>query len=225
MKRIASLAAVLLAVALAGAQDLKVGTIEGMASFSPLIAKVMKDAGYGIKVVTYPQLGALLQDLAKGGVDGAFFLAQPNIAQIKAVRVPVRIGETDFCAITTDPSIKVAGTADLRKYTVGIVKDNAGHQAIARGMNVTAAASDVEQFKMLAAGRFQVAISIPQMVPVMCRIAGIKDFYIQKPPLLVTPTFFALSAAQADKEPKVEATFKKWVDSGQWEKEARAIAQ
>jgi hypothetical protein len=225
MRRFAALVSVILAVASAGAQELKVGTIEGMASFSPLIAKVLKDAGYNIKIVTYPQQGALLQDLAKGGVDGAFFLAQPVIAQVKAVRVPIRIGQTDFCAVATDPNVKVANSGDLRKYTVGVVKDNSGHEAITRGMTVTAAASDVEQFKMLAAGRFQVAISIPQMVPIMCRLAGIKDYYIQKPPLLMTPTFFALSAAQEGIEPKVEAAFKKWVDSGQWEKEAGAIAQ
>jgi hypothetical protein len=225
MKRVAALVSVILAVASAGAQELKVGTIEGMASFSPLIAKVLKDAGYNMKVVTYPQQGALLQELAKGAVDGAFFLAQPLIASVKAVRVPIRIGQTDFYAVATDPNVKVANSGDLRKYTVGIVKDNPAHDAITRGMTVTATASDVEQFKMLAAGSFQVAISIPQMIPIMCKLAGIKDFYIQKPPLLMTPTFFALSAPQAGIEPKVEAAFKKWVDSGQWEKQASVISQ
>jgi hypothetical protein len=225
MKRYATLLSIMIAMASAGAQELRVGTIEGMASFSPLMAKVLKEAGFDIKIVTFPQQGSLLQDLAKGAVDGAFFLAQPVIAQVNAVRVPIRIGQTDFCAVATDPAIKVAGSGDLRKYTVGIVKDNPGHAAVTRGMTVTIADSDAEEFKMLGAGRFQVAVSIPQMVPIMARLAGIKSYYVQKPPLLSTPTFFALSAARAGIEPKVEAAFKKWVDSGQWEKEASSIAQ
>jgi hypothetical protein len=223
MKRIAALLIGIMCIAAAGAQELKIGTIEGMANFSPLIAKVLKESGYNVKVVTFPQQGALLQELAKGSVDGAFFLAEPVIAQVKAIRVPVRIGETDFCAVAVDSSIKISTPGDLRKYSVGIVKGNAGHEAITRGMTVTAVDSDVEQFKGLAVKRYQVVISIPQMIPVMCKVAGIKEYYIQKPPVLKTPTFFALSASQFANEPKVEAAFKKWVESGQWEKEAEAL--
>jgi hypothetical protein len=227
MRRIAAvLVGALMGAACLGAEELKIGTIEGMAAYGPLMIKALKDAGYDAKVTAYAQQADLLQDLAKGRIDGAFFLAQPVIAQVKgAVMVPVRIAFTDFCAVATDPGVKVANPSDLRKYSVGIVKGQPGHAAITRGMTVTEASSDAEEFKMLAAGRFQVAIAVSDLVPIMCKMAGIKTYYIQSPPLLRTPTFLALSAARSGIEPKIEAALKKWVDGGQWDKESAAVAE
>jgi hypothetical protein len=93
----------LLCAAALGAQELRIGTIEGMAAYGPLVAK-------------------------------------------GAVMVPARIASTDFCAVATDPGVKVANPNDLRKYNVGIVKDHPGHVAITRGMTVTETAGDAEEF-------------------------------------------------------------------------------
>jgi hypothetical protein len=225
MKRSAAILIGLFIVSIIGAQELKIGTIEGMAGYGPLVVKVLKEAGFDAKISTYPIQGDLVRELAKGGIDGAFFLAQPIIAQAKgAVRVPVRIGESNFCAVATDPSVKVANPGDLRKYKVAIVKGHPAHAAITRGLTLTGAASDEEQFKLLADGSVQVVIAVDDLIPIMCKAVGIKQYYVQNPPLLRTPTFLALSAAQAGIEPKVEAAFKKWIDNGQWEAEMTKIA-
>jgi ABC-type amino acid transport substrate-binding protein len=199
------------------AQELRIGTIAGTAPYAPIIVDVLKDAGYGATVVIYPQPADLYPEVAKGNVDGAFFLAQPVIAQLGgAVMVPVRIAQTDFCAVSIDPNVKVAGPADLRKYSVGIVKDQAAHAAITRGMKTVTAANDAEQFRMLADGRIQVAISVDMAIPSYCAAAGITEYYIQKPPLLMSPTFFALSRKQGKLEKPIAAAFKQWLENGKW---------
>ncbi len=225
MKRIAVLFIALLTATAIGAQPLSIGTLRGMDAYAPVIVKMLKEAGFDVKITEFPGQPELLRALGQGGVDGAYFLAQPIIAQVKgAVMVPVRLAFTDFCAVATDPGVKVAGPPDLRKYTVGVIKGHTGHAAVTRGLPVVEAANEAEQFKMLAAGRFQVAISVRELIPVMTRIAGIKTYYVQSPPLLRTPTFLALSASRAGIKDKVEAVFKRWVEGGQWDKETAKAA-
>jgi hypothetical protein len=224
MQRIVTVLIGLLALSTVGAQELKIGTIEGMANYGPSIAKVLKEAGFDAKVSVYPAQGDLVRELAVGGIDGAFFLAQPVIAQAKgAVAVPVRIGESNFYAVATDPSVKVGNPGDLRKYKVGIVRGHPAHQALTRGSSPIAAANDADQFKLLADGGVQVAVAVEDLIPVMCKAAGIKTYYLQKPPLLRTPTFLALSSAKAGLEPKVEAAFKAWLDDGRWKAEVAKV--
>lgn len=223
MKRLTVVLAALSMAAAIGAQELKIGTIDGMSAYGQLVATVLKDAGFDAKIAIYQQ-PELYQALGKGEIDGAFFLAQPIIAQIKgSTMVSVRLLQTNFCAVTLDPAIKIANPGDLRKYTVGIVKDNSGHAAITRGLTPVEAASDIEQFKMLASGKIQVAVAVDKLIPPMCKAAGIKDYYIQPTPLLRTPTFFALSSKQSSSKGKIEEAFKKWQDSGQWEAEVAKI--
>ncbi len=224
MKRIAAIFIGLLALSTAGAQELKIGTIEGMANYGPSVVKVFREAGFDAKITAYPVQGDLVRELAKGGIDGAFFLAQPVIAQAKgAVAVQVRIAESNFYAVTTDPGVKVGNPGDLRKYKVGIVGGHPGHQALTRGSSPIVAANDAEQFKMLADGRVQVIIAVEDLIPIMCKAVGIKTYYLQKPPLLRTPTFLALSSAKAGLKPKVEAAFKAWLDDGRWKAEQAKV--
>ncbi len=224
MRRIVAVLIGLLALSTVGAQELKLGTIEGMANYGPSVVKVLKEAGFDAKVSVFPAQGDLVRELAKGGIDGAFFLAQPVIAQAKgAVVVPVRIAESNFYAVTTDASVKVGNPGDLRKYKVGIVGGHPAHQALTRGSSPIAAANDEEQFKMLADGRVQVVVAVEDLIPFMCKTVGIKSYSLQKPPLLRTPTFLALSSAKAGLEPKAEAAFKAWLDDGRWKAEVAKV--
>jgi len=226
MKRIAAICLSAMLAASIGAQQLTLGTMKGGDAYGPAIISALKEAGFDAKIKTFDQQPDLLQALAKGSVDAAFFLAQPVIEQIKgAVMIPVRLAFTDICAVTTDPEIKVAGPGDLRKYTVGVVKGHVGHAAVTRGMPVIEAASEMEELKMLAAGKFQVAVSVSDLVPIMSRPAGLKNYYIQTPPLLRTPTFLALSASRAALKDKILDVLKKKVESGQWEKETAKLAK
>ena len=210
----------------AGAQELKVGTIQGTAMYGPLFVKVLKDAGFDAAIVTFNEQPELIAALAKREIDGAFFLAQPIIAQINgAIMVSARLHQTDFCAVTTDPSIKINSPADLKNYTVGIVTGNMAHEAIARGVQTVASASDMEQFKRLAAGDFQVALSVDKLAQIMSKAAGLESFYVGDRPLLRTPTFFALSGSQAANKTIIENVFIQWQKDGKWEAEISEIDQ
>jgi hypothetical protein len=224
MKRIVTLLLCLSLLSLLGAQELKIGTIEGTGNFSPLLVQAFKEAGFDAAITTFREQGLLIQALAKGEVDGAFFLAQPVINEVKsAVIVPVRLSVTNFSAVATDPAVKIGGPGDLRKYKVAIVKGHTGHQAITRGMKPIEAENDVEQFKLLASGSVQAVVAVNEIVPIMAKATGIKEYIIQNPPLMKTPTFLALSRSQSGIKPKIEAVLKDWIDSGKWEKEVAKL--
>ncbi len=226
MKRIAILCLAAFLAASLSAQQLTLGSMKGEEAYGPALIGAFKEAGFDAKIKAFDQQPDLVQALAKGSVDAAFFLAQPIIEQAKgSVMIPVRLAFADICAVTTDPGIKISGPGDLRKYTVGVVKGHVGHAAVTRGMAVVEAANEMEELKMLAAGRFQVAISISDLVPIMSRPAGLTKYYIQTPPLLRTPTFLALSASRASLKDKILEILKKRVESGQWERETAKPAK
>lgn len=226
MKRFCSALMLVVCTAALWCQQLHFGTIKGMHMYNTLVTKVIKEAGFETNITVYDQQPQLMEAFAKGEVDGAFFLAQPLIQQVKgAFMISARLANSDFCAVTIDPDIKIANPGDLRKYSVGIVKGHPGHTAVTRGMKVIEAANEVEQFKMLAEGKFQAAVSVIDLIVPMTKAAGITTYATQMPPLLRTPTFIALSASQTAKKDALEAAFKKWIDNGKWEAETAKLKQ
>ena len=206
------------------AENLKIGTIRGTAMFAPPVLKVFGESGLPATLVPFNEQGDLIQALAKGEIDGAFFLAQPIIAQIPgAIMIAARLHQTDFYAISTDPSIKINNPGDLRKYSVGIVKDNMAHIAITRGVKTTECATDPEEFAKLKAGAFQVGITVDKLAPIMAKAVGLQSYYLSERPLLRTPTFLALSGSQAANKAKLEAAFREWQTSGKWEAEMSKV--
>ncbi len=218
--------AVVIALCLAGAlgaQELLLGTMEGTMRYAPVMAKALKDSGYAVKAKGYATQPELLAALGKGEVDGAFFLPQPVARTVKgAVLVPIKLGETSFVAVSTDPAVKINNAGDLKNYKVGIVKDHTGHTAVTRGMPVTTAPGDFEEFKLLVDGKVQVIIVLEEILPILAKPAGLKNYYASVP-LLRTPNFLALSAAKGGEEAKVEAALKKFTESKQFEEEMAAL--
>ena len=223
MKRVFFVLFVLIAVIGLHAEKLTVGTIKGMMVYSPAVVKVLNSRGYDTSVRPFDTQEELIASMVQGNIDGAFFLAQPVAAHIKgSVMIPVRLMYSDFCAVCTDSSISVSNHGDLRKYSVGIVKGHPGHIAVTRGIKAVQTENDVEQFKRLAKGDFQVAVVVRELIPVMAKVAGIKEYYIQQPPLMRTPTFFILGSGKADQKKEIESAFKEALESGAWEKEVNA---
>ncbi len=205
------------------AEKLTVGTIKGMMIYSPAVVKVLNARGYDTSVRPFDTQEELIASMVQGNIDGAFFLAQPVAAQIKgSVMIPVRLMYSDFCAVCTDSSISISNHGDLRKYTVGIVKGHPGHIAVTRGIKAVQTENDVDQFKQLSQGNFQVAIVVRELIPIIAKIAGIKEYYVQQPPLMRTPTFFILGSGKANQKKEIESAFKEAVESGVWEREFNA---
>lgn len=223
MKRGAMIAVCLVAAMTIGAQGLRLGTMEGTMRYAPVVISALKEAGYESSAKGYPTQIALLEALGKGEIDAGFFIPQPVIQTIKgAVMIPVKLGESRFDALTTDPNIKITRSTDLKDYKVGIVKDHSGHVAVTRGIAVTTAPSDYDEFKLLVDGKVQVIIALEELVPILSKPAGLKTYYTSLP-LLRTPNFLALSAAKAGEAAKIEAILKKWVEGKKWEAELAKI--
>lgn len=223
MKRIFFVLFVLIAVIGLHAEELTVGTIRGMMIYSPAVVNVLKANGYETSVKPFETQDELIASMMRGDIDGAFFLAQPVIAQIKgSVMIPVRLMYSDFCAVCTDSSVSVSNPGDLRKYSVGIVKGHPGHIAVTRGMTTVQAGNDVEQFKQLSQGNFQVAIAVRELIPVMTKVAGIQKYYVQQPPLMRTPTFFVLGSGKANQKKEIESAFREALENGSWERDIGA---
>jgi hypothetical protein len=206
-----------------GAEELRLGTMEGTMRYAPLMAEALKEAGYSVKAKGYPTQPAILQALAKGEIDGAFFIPQPVIQTVKgAVMVPVKLGESRFDAVTIDPGIKINSSADLKNYKIGIVKDHTGHMAVTRGMDVTAAPGDFEEIKLLTKGKVQAIIMLEEIIPILAKPAGLKKYYASIP-LLRTPNFLTLSAAKGGAAAKIEPVLRKWIDTKKWDGEMAKI--
>jgi hypothetical protein len=222
MRRILSIM-IAAAVAALGAQELKLGTMEGTLRYAPVVAKALKEAGFAMKAKGYSTQAALIKALGKGDIDGGFFIPQPVIETVPgAVMVPVKLGESRFDAVTTDSKIKIDSTIDLKDYKVGIVRDHSGHMAVTRGMSVTAAPDDYEQFRLLVDGRVQVIIVLEEIIPILAKPAGLGKYYASRP-LLNTPNFLALSAKNADASAKIGPVLKQWVESKKWDEEMGKI--
>jgi len=216
---------VLLASALAAfacAQQMRVATMEATAFYGDAMKGALKEAGIDAAIVVMSQED-MIAGLAKGTIDGAFFLAEPLIVQAKgAVKVPVQLAFTDFCAVTLDPSVKIANPGDLRKYSVGVTKGNVAHGAVTRGMKTVEAENDLELFKLLASGKAQAIISVDKAAPGLAKAAGLAAYTLQTPPLLRSPPFLALSKASEGKQGAIDSALKTLVANGQGAKASAA---
>jgi ABC-type amino acid transport substrate-binding protein len=206
------------------AQTLKLVTTDQLKPFQSLVLKVLKEAGVDATVVGEPQ-ARLMADLGGGAVDGGFFLTTIALEQVPGlVKVGVPLYRNEIVAVAVSPDVKVASTADLAKYKVGIERGNKTHEAVVKNLsNVIPVDNQPTQFKMLAGGRFEVAISARALIPSLVKEAGIAKVYVQEPPVLVQPLFFVLTAKNQALVAKLTAAFKAEVDSGAWAKDLNAV--
>lgn len=221
MKKIMSiLGAMLVFAAVVVAEPLTVASFKGNSQFMPAVTAILEGAGYEVKPVIYDEQGQLIAALTKNEVDVAFFLAQPIITQAKAQFISARLMNTDFCAVTTDPSIVIKSTADLKKYKVCVMKGQPGQNAAVRGcLDVVEVASEIEQFKTLKEGGAQVVVSVRDLIVPMSRAAGLANPIVCEPPVMKNPTFLAVSGKSSDKKAELDTLFQKALSDGSWGKE------
>ena len=85
--------------------------------------------------------------------------------------------------------------------------------------------NQLQQFKMLAIGRFDVALSARVLVASLIRQAGIKLWYIQEPPLLSQQMYLCLAPRGMVYMAKLTETFRRAVDSGQWARDVGEVLE
>ncbi|MCQ2575939.1 MAG: transporter substrate-binding domain-containing protein [Treponema sp.] len=222
MKKVMSIfAAMLLLAGVVVAEDITIATFKGNAQFVPAVTAILSKEGYTVKTTVYEEQGDMIAALAKSETDLCFFLAQPLIAQVKGASfVTARLMNTDFCAVTTNPSVSIKSSADLRKYKTGIVKGHPGHTAAARGVpTIVEAADDISEFKLLANGDVDVIIAVRDLIVPLSRAAGIANPTVCEPPVMKNPTYIGISPKAASKKAALDDIFQKALSDGSWGKE------
>lgn len=205
------------------AQTLKLAAIEAVKPFEPLLAKVIKSAGFTPEFTYLPQ-ARLMADA--DSYDAVYFLTDIAITSVKGmVKVPVPLFSNDVVAVAAKPDVKVASRADLAKYKVGVERGNKNHQEITKGVTgIVETDNQAAAVKMLGAGRFDVAIVSRSLVAQYAKEAGLAKYYVQEPPVLQIPLYLGLTAKGAANEAKLTPAFRKVVDDGSWLKDATALA-
>ena len=167
----------------------------------------------------------MVVELQSGIWDGAFFFTDLALEQMPGmVKVPVSLYRNEIVAVAARPGVRVSSRADLSRYSVGIERGNKTHEAVVKGLeNVQAAEDQATQFRMLAVGRFDVAISSRALLGALARQAGIPKLYIQEPPLSVLPLYLAVTRANQAAVPALASAFARAVESGQWAKDLNAV--
>ncbi len=210
-------------ITLLDAQTIKVVAFDTVKNFEPLFAKVLKNVGLS-PVFEYVPQARLVQYITTDVADGAFFMTDQMIASMPSVtKIPVQLYQTDLVAVSIKPGVKVGSIKELSEYSVGYLRENASHLAATQGLANAQAVSNYEsEFKMLVAGRFEVAIAARALVTGLAKGAGLTSWTVHEPPLFSSPLYFVLSQKSAKLETVLTPAFKKEVDSGQWKKDMEA---
>lgn len=212
-----------LAATLASGQTLTVAATSTTKPIADLVVKALAEGGISAEVTFVPR-ARLLNSLKDASVQAGFFVSDEALSQMPgASKASPALTYTEVVAVTVDPKIKITGVADLAAYRVGVINGDRVQAALTKGLKVTATGSMDSQFKMLAAGRFDVALGVRAVVPAMLKAAGIQNAVVHEPPLDRSPLFFVLSSAGADQKAKVTAAFQKVVDNGTWHTRLKAV--
>jgi polar amino acid transport system substrate-binding protein len=212
-----------LSAASAHAQSFTAACNPTVIAFEPLFQEVFAEAGLQLAMEGQPQ-ARLFASLLDNEVQAGLMLSDAAISDLPGViKIPYPLGYTEIVAVCADPSIRISSASDLPAFSIGIVRGNKIHEILTSGMKLTATESSDSLFRMLAAGRFQVAIATKQVVPGLAKAAGMDRFYIQEPPLASIPLFLVLTESGAPFKNRLSPVIKRWVESGAWDRKANAI--
>lgn len=183
-----------------------------------LLAEIYRRAGLGLQVEVLPPPRAG-QQTAQGGADGELVRIQsygedhPQLVRVEPAfyRATVRAYSlrTSYASVTT--------TDDVRHYTTGAIRGMAYVAKITEGHPaVTLTQSPLQLFRMLAAGRVELALATSLGAQSALLKLGLKDV-VASPELVRFELFHYLHAGRRDLAPKLGLVIKKMRDSGELE--------
>lgn len=200
------------------AQTLKIGGIQELRAFGPLVSDVFAEAGFPVEMVWIPNV-RLGTELKNDNVDGAFFFTDIALQAIPGVKkVPVELYQNEYIAITANPSIRIRSIPDLARFRVGYIRGNAAAEEILKQVKGTAVqdvTDSTQLFKMLGSGRVDAIVSTKAALDIFGGEAGTRLFP-QEPILLSLPLFLAMSPRMEAYLPHITAVFERAVKSGVW---------
>jgi hypothetical protein len=186
-----------------------------------LVLEALAEGGFTASLMVAPSERSL-QLVESGAMDAEFFRTEGAIASSPSlVRVDVPLLLVDYVAVSTDRSVLVRDSSDLPLYTVAVVSGNRAVEAIIGSIPTTKVTDDDALVKMLASDRVKVIITTNLQFPVVKRV--LPAAFMQAPPLVSQPVYFVVNRRRAELIPRLEALFKRWVESGRWQAGIRRI--
>ena len=129
------------------------------------------------------------------------------------VRVPVPVAYLDMMCYTRGASFWVSGWESLRPYRIVFMRGDKLMELNTAGMDVTAVTTPEQAFKMLAAGRADVAVE-PRDVWFSMKSMDREGIRMMEPPLAKLPMYHYLNRRHEHLVPRLTALLKRLHDTG-----------
>ena len=188
-----------------------------------LTREALAPAGWDIEVRTLPGERSL-QSANEGIIDGDGVRVDGLSARYRnLIKVPVAYYNVEMSAFTRDPNLVVKEWKDLQQpLRVGYLIGWKIYETNVTGSNVTKVSTIEALFKMLGAGRIDVALLQKLDGLAMLHQLDIRDGRVIDPPLAVMPHFLYLNARHQALVPVIAAELAKMKKDGRW---AAAVAK
>lgn len=222
MHRRRIVAAILVALALAGASPARSGAIVLNTSNDPpnatddhtglcdrIMIEAFKRLGLALEIVNLPSERALIN--ANEGLDDGNFARVEGLEKQypNLIRVAEEITTFEFVAFTTRDAFKPSGWESLKPYDVGIITGWKILESNITGVkSLTKVRDEKLLFGLLAAGKADVVVYDRRQGRVVLRQLGLRGITAREPPLAVRGMYPYLHKRHADLVPRLERTLR-----------------
>lgn len=188
-----------------------------------VVAEACRRVGVSVSVVHLPAARAL--EVADDGIEDGlysriegFAVRYPNL-----VMVPEPVGEIAYVVFSRNLKLPISGWESLQPLSVAVVLGRATTEERTHGMpNVVHVREPVQLFRMLKAGRVEVAVYEHWQGVALARRVGLGDLSVHLPPLECRPLYLYLNSRYADLVPRLAEALRTMKQDGTY---ARILAE
>ncbi len=194
-------------------------TVEGDGFLDIIAGKAFKEAGLTLQLIKTPPERALRN--ANAGIDDGELtrIKGINKTYTNLVRVPEKLIEWKFVALTRKPGITVRNWGDLEKYSIGFIR---GWKILENNTkdhkNVNIVRSPAELFSMLDKNRIDIALYAKWMGLEIVRKKNIQGIRVIEPPLAMREMYVYLNKKHSRHINNIASALKKIKENGEYQR-------
>lgn len=207
----------------------QVAAPDSLAMYGPLIDAVLREAGLKPVLNFYPTARSRLL-FVSSAVDAEFFRVAnlpadypPDVMAIGPLQ-SVRFG---MFIRANDQRLSRESAEVLWKQSLGYVRSTLALEALLKNKNIKDAAvvERASGAKMLLAGRMDVLLDSERLLLAHLNETDNTDNIKLVATVLEEPTYLLLHSKAKAFEPAIRQTVKRWLESGRWQREYKAVNQ
>jgi len=179
-----------------------------------VLSEAYKEIGFDVKFLPLPGERALRASNS-GETDGEVFrIANVQKRYKNLIPVPTPINVLEGIVFTKNKNIKVNGWNSLKPYRIGIQVGIKFVERGTKGMNRTIVDSNEQLFRMLNAGRIDIAVVAYTNGVKAIKKLGVDGIKANKPAVQVYPLYHYLNTKHSSLVNKLDAVLKKMQSTG-----------